>query len=85
MFKNPRAWLYGLLSSVIGGSASAGGAAVGGIVVAPDTFNLASGLHKTLGLMGIAALFGAVTHLFAYLAKSPLPEPGNDTEPPFPK
>lgn len=69
MFKNPRAWLYGLAASVIGGAASAGGSFVGGIAMAPETFNLAGGLHKTLGLTGIAALVGAVTHLLAYLTK----------------
>lgn len=79
MFKNVRAWIYGLFAAMIGGGASAVSSGVSGMVVAPETFNLSGGLGKTLKLMGATAVVGAATHVVTYLKQSPVPPPGDDT------
>jgi len=67
-------WLYGLGSAFIGGgsSAFAGGAAAA--LIAPETFNLSTGLGHTMKLTGAIFLMSGLTHVFAYLQKRPLPE-----------
>jgi hypothetical protein len=65
-FKNPLAWLHGLLAAAIGGA----GTAVSLIVVKPSDFNLGTGLHD---LLKIAAV-NAVISTFLYLKQSPLPD-----------
>jgi hypothetical protein len=80
MFKNVRSWAYGLISGVIGGASAAVSSGFGGMLLDPKYFNLGEGLGKTLKLMGISAAFGAISHAVAFLMKSPLPPPGDDTQ-----
>jgi hypothetical protein len=57
-------WLKGLISAAIGGAANAGSA----VIIAPDTFNLDTGLHK----LGAMAGAGAIIAALGYLKQSPL-------------
>lgn len=63
--KNVLNWIYGLLAAIIG--AAANGVLV--VLVAPESFNLNSGLNKLLSVMlGFAIVAAAM-----YLKQSPLP------------
>jgi hypothetical protein len=59
-------WLKGLFSAAIG--AAANGVTV--VIVAPESFNLESGLPKLLSIMAVSAILAAAM----YLKQSPLPE-----------
>jgi acyl-coenzyme A synthetase/AMP-(fatty) acid ligase len=59
-------WIKGLLSAVIG--AAANGVTV--VIVAPESFNLESGLPKLISVMAVSAILAAAM----YLKQSPLPE-----------
>lgn len=61
-------WLYGLLVTVISGSADGGLL----MLVAPEDFNLTTGLKP---LLGVCAVFGIKAGLL-YLKAHPLPEFG---------
>lgn len=65
MFSNPSVWLHGLISAFITGAVGA----FGGVVIAPETFNLQEGLTKLWQLAAWAGISGA----FTYLKTSPLP------------
>jgi hypothetical protein len=65
MFLNGTAWLHGLVSAFITGAVGA----TGGVVIAPETFNLQEGFHKLWQL----ALWAGITGAFTYLKTSPLP------------
>ena len=59
-------WIAGLIATVSGGVSGV----IGPVVTDPDHFVTGMGALQRLG---IAAGITAVTHLFAYLARSPLP------------
>jgi hypothetical protein len=80
LFKNVHSWFYGLLSAIIGGASAAVSSGFASMLLDPKDFNFGDGLSKTLKLMGITALLGAVSHTVAYLMKSPLPPRGDDTD-----
>jgi hypothetical protein len=63
--KNPWAWLHGLISAGVGGSATA----ISTIIVAPETFNFKEGLAK----LGTVAAVSAIVSVAMYLKQSPLP------------
>lgn len=67
-------WLIGLLAAVIQGGAGAVTAAIGASWVAPDKFNVGSGLHDIVVLMGVVFFVNAALGFFSYLAKHPTPE-----------
>lgn len=71
--RNTKKWLYGLASGFISGGASALAAQQAVSMIAPETFNLTSGLWKTLGLMLIMFLVDGAKGAAAYLKQSPLP------------
>lgn len=58
-------WLKGILSAAIGGAANG----IASIAIAPETFNITTGLNKLLMIVG----FGAVLAVANYLKQSPLP------------
>ena len=58
-------WLYGLFSTGISAAAST----VVVVIVAPETFNLDTGLHKLLTVTGVSFFFAVAN----YLKQSPLP------------
>lgn len=66
-------WLYGLFAALIGGGASAVTSAVTASMIAPDTFNLAGGMSKTLSLIGVTFALNGVLNMFFYLKQQPLP------------
>lgn len=85
MTSKMRKWVHGLVCACLGGGLNAITSGFGSMLVAPEKFNLQEGLGKTLKLMGISFLFGAISHTAAYFKQSPPPEPEDDTQPPFPK
>jgi hypothetical protein len=68
---NWKLWLKGLISAVIGGAANA----VTVMIVAPDQFNLQTGLPK----LGAVCLVSAIVAAALYLKQSPLPNGGTPT------
>jgi hypothetical protein len=73
-----RGWIYSLGASVIGGTATSASAWLG-IAAAKSAGVDVPDLN--LKALGIILLSGALTNLFAFLAKSPLPPPETDTQP----
>lgn len=69
MFKNTRKWLYALLQTVIGGAATS----LAAKLALPNTIVDWNDWWKVAGFM-------AASNLVFFLAKSPLPEQGGDTE-----
>lgn len=69
-FKDPIAWLYGLISGAIGGGATAGVSTLGLLVG-----NVAGADVKPLDFKQVGAVFlsGAVMSAILYLKQSPLP------------
>jgi hypothetical protein len=67
-----KGWLYGLVSAVIGGGASAVSAAIGASWLAPDKFNLSHPADIIL-LMLITFVVNGMLSMFLYLKQSPLP------------
>lgn len=69
-------WFYGLVSAVVGGGAGAVTSAVGVNLIAPDKFNLATGVgvHNTLYLMLVTFGINSLFSFFSYLAKHPAPD-----------
>jgi hypothetical protein len=65
-----KAWMYGLISGTIASAASAGSAALGAMVFAPELLNNG---HFWKVIAATAAFAGLKTGL-AWLAKSPLPD-----------
>jgi hypothetical protein len=63
--KNPRVWLHGLISALVGGAATS----ISTIVVAPEQFNLEGGLLN----VGKVALVSGIVSAAMYLKQSPLP------------
>jgi hypothetical protein len=63
-FKDPWAWLYGMVAGVIGGTANT----LAAVFVDPVAFNF-----NDLPKLGKLALAGAVISLVLYLKQSPLP------------
>ena len=58
-------WLYGLFATAISAAANT----VVAMVVAPETFNVDTGLHKVFAVAGVSALVSVAN----YLKQSPLP------------
>ena len=58
-------WAHGLFGATISGGANS----IAVMIVDPQDFNLADGLHKVLAVATVSALIGAGL----YLSKSPLP------------
>lgn len=63
---NWRVWLHGLIAAFIGGGANAIAAAA----IAPDEFNLNTGLRK----LGILFLVSGILNAAGYLKQSPVPK-----------
>lgn len=66
LVNSTKVWLYGLFSTVI--SSAAGCVSV--MAIAPETFNLSTGLPK---LLALATVLGIIA-MANYLQKHPLPE-----------
>lgn len=66
-------WVYGLVSAFVGGGAASISTGLTAIGVAPESFNLSSGLHKTLVLMGATFLVNGIIAGAAYLKDHPAP------------
>ncbi len=66
-------WAYGLLAAVIGGFAGAVDSGIALIIMAPETFNIGPGLHKTLLTIAVLGLLTGIKFGVAYLKQSPLP------------
>jgi len=73
-----RVWISGLSATVIHGAAAAGGAFVGlatakGLGIDVPQLNVQQ--------LGVVLLSAGLSSLFAYLRKSPIPRPEDDTKP----
>lgn len=77
---NWNVWLYGLLNSVIGGTATSGASWAGLSAAKASGFDVPVPNWKTLGIILVS---GALTNLFFYLKQSPLP-PKEDAALPIP-
>ena len=64
-------WGHDLLAAIIGGGSSAAYGALAVTVVDPKDFNPQTA--KFYQVAGLMFIFGAATHLFAYLKDHPLP------------
>ena len=74
-------WLYGLGSAFIGGCAGAIDSGIALIIIAPETFNLSTGLRKTLITVLVLGLLTGAKTAAAFLKQSPLPrEPWTDAQ-----
>ena len=69
-FKDPKAWLYGLFSGVIGGGATGGSAFIGTLAAHSAGADVPILSVKQLGIV-IAS--SAIISALAYLKQSPLP------------
>lgn len=77
---NWKPWLHGLLAAFIGGGAAAGAAAISGMVVKPQAFNLGVELKSTLTLMAGTFLLSGIISVLLFLQKSPLPDDSPTTQ-----
>lgn len=70
-------WIYGLLSGVVGGGASAVVSGVSSMLMAPQQFNLQDwqGAKKLFVMMAVNFTLNAALSAFFYLKQSPLPPP----------
>lgn len=71
-FKNAQAydwpsWWLGIMRSFISGGSSSMVAAMAGMGIAPDRFNLTNGVGNTLKLMGVMFLFQGGYRMFEFL------------------
>lgn len=72
-------WIYGAVSALVGGGASAITAAVAAGAIDPKAFNLHSQLKETLSLMAITFILNGTLSVCFYLKQSPLPKEENET------
>ena len=72
-----RGWIYSLGTAVIGGTATSGSAWLGIAAAKSAGVDVPRLILKALGII---LLSGALTNLFAFLAKSPLPPPETDSQ-----
>lgn len=70
---NWQPWMYGLLSSLIGGGAGAVSAAIGVNLIDPKDWNFTEHPGHVFALMGVCFAINGAISTFAYLSKSPLP------------
>jgi hypothetical protein len=68
-------WFLGIMGAALSGGAGAVASGVGGVLMAPNEFNLMQGkaLHL-LGLMGLTFLVSAIFSLCKYLQQKPVPD-----------
>lgn len=81
LFKNTNRWLYALLKTGIGGAAGGLTTSLAAKLAMPNTIVDFSDVWR-LALCGAATSF--ILNTGYYLAKSPLPDEGDETKPPFP-
>lgn len=74
MNKRLERWLYGMISAVISGGASAVTASVTVAVIDPDKFNPMNQVCHFVELAGAVFVINGFMSLMAYLKQNPLPE-----------
>lgn len=67
-------WTAGVIGSFISGAAGAVSSGLGGMIVAPDKFNLGDGFHKLLQLAAFGILIPGIVSLAKYLNLHPIPQ-----------
>jgi len=70
---NWEVWLYGLSAAFIGGGAGSVTSGLASMGIDPQHFNLGSGLHDTVALMGAVFMVNGLLSACLYLKQSPLP------------
>jgi hypothetical protein len=73
-----RMWVHGLTAAFVGGFAGAVDSGIALILIAPETFNLSSGLRKTLLTVSVLGLLTGIKFAAAYLKQSPNPWQGEE-------
>jgi len=73
-FKDPFVWFTGLIAAFLAGGAAAAASSISGIIIAPQTFNLQSGLIPTLKLAACSFIISGLLGFLQRLQKSPLPD-----------
>lgn len=71
---NWKKWLYNIGAAIIGGGATGVTGVFGVNMIDPAHFNFATGFKHDMELMGMLFVMGALTHLWAFLARNPMPE-----------
>jgi len=67
-------WLLGIMRSFISGGSSSMVAAMGGMGIAPDKFNLNAGLGNTVKLMVVMFVFQGCYRMFEFLQLHSAPD-----------
>lgn len=81
MNKRLERWLYGMISAVISGGASAVTASVTVAVIDPDKFSPVNQVYHFIELAGAVFVMNGFMSWMAYLKQNPLPdEPTGNTE-----
>lgn len=73
MTNNTKVWWAGLLAAFLSGGSGAASAALGGMVLAPQSFNLHDGKANILQMAIIGFLFPGFLGVLHRLQQSPLP------------
>lgn len=69
MSKPWKVWLRGLIAAALGGMSTAAAGSIGALAGGIEVWTV-----KFWAVVGGTAILGALTHVFAYLQKSPIPE-----------
>ena len=77
---NLKMWLHGLVAAFIGGGAGAVSAGFSAAVLAPDQFNLSTGILPMLKLMVLTFIVSGIVAAMAYLKQSPVPDNWNGVD-----
>lgn len=67
-------WFMGLMAALITGGAGSITTTGAAGWIAPESFNMAGGMHKTLLLFGTSFIINGVLGAAAYLKQSPVPQ-----------
>jgi hypothetical protein len=70
---NKGQWVHGIVAAFIGGVAGALDSGLALLLIAPETFNLNTGLRKTLLTLTVFGLLSGAKLAFAYLKTAPTP------------
>jgi len=74
MTNSSRRWVHGIVSAFIGGACGALDSALVLVLVAPNEFNLHSGLYRLLLTSLVFSILSGVKTSAAYLKNSPVPD-----------
>ncbi len=71
-------WIKGLIGAGISGAATSISSGIGASMLAPDKFNLETGMSSLLKLIAITATVSFIVSISKYLSIKPIPEDLNE-------